>query len=118
MAERGRSLGMILLGAQQTASEVERRIVANSAVRVVGRLDAAEAARGEYGFLPRCAAAGPRSSSPARCSSPSRSCPCPCWWSSRPLWATRASEAGPAPGAASGSTGGSGGPDDPFDGLP
>jgi hypothetical protein len=43
---------MILIGAQQTASEVERRIVANSAVRVVGRLDAAEAARGEYGFLP------------------------------------------------------------------
>jgi len=52
VAERGRSLGMILIGAQQTASEVERRIVANSAVRVVGRLDAAEAARGEYGFLP------------------------------------------------------------------
>ncbi len=52
VAERGRSLGMILLGAQQTASEVERRIVANSAIRVVGRLDAAEAGRGEYGFLP------------------------------------------------------------------
>jgi hypothetical protein len=52
VAERGRSLGMILIGAQQTASEVERRIVANSAVRVVGRLDSAEAARGEYGFLP------------------------------------------------------------------
>ena len=52
VAERGRSLGMILIGAQQTASEVERRIVANSAIRVVGRLDAAEAARGEYGFLP------------------------------------------------------------------
>ena len=39
VAERGRSLGMILIGAQQTASEVERRVVANSAVRVVGRLD-------------------------------------------------------------------------------
>jgi DNA helicase HerA-like ATPase len=52
VAERGRSLGIILIGAQQTASEVERRIVANSAVRVVGRLDSAEAARGEYGFLP------------------------------------------------------------------
>ena len=35
VAERGRSLGMILLGAEQTASEVERRIVANSAIRVV-----------------------------------------------------------------------------------
>src|SRR4029078_9782508 len=52
IAERGRSLGVILIGAQQTASEVERRIVTNSAIRVVGRLDPAEAARPEYGFLP------------------------------------------------------------------
>jgi DNA helicase HerA-like ATPase len=52
IAERGRSLGIILIGAQQTASEVERRVVANSAFRIVGRLDAAEAAREEYGFLP------------------------------------------------------------------
>ena len=52
VAERGRSLGMILIGAQQTASEVERRVVANSAVRVVGRLDSAEAGREQYGFLP------------------------------------------------------------------
>jgi DNA helicase HerA-like ATPase len=52
IAERGRSLGIILIGAQQTASEVERRIVSNSAVRVVGRLDSAEAGRPEYGFLP------------------------------------------------------------------
>ena len=57
VAERGRSLGIILIGAQQTASEVERRIVANSAIRVVGRLDPAEAARPEYGFLPPIAAA-------------------------------------------------------------
>ena len=52
VAERGRSLGMILIGAEQTASEVERRVIANSAFRVVGRLDTAEAARSEYGFLP------------------------------------------------------------------
>ena len=52
IAERGRSLGIILIGAQQTASEVERRIVSNSAIRVVGRLDPAEAGRTEYGFLP------------------------------------------------------------------
>ena len=51
IAERGRSLGLILIGAQQTASEVERRVVANSAIRVVGRLDTAEAERSEYGFL-------------------------------------------------------------------
>lgn len=52
VAERGRSLGMVLVGAEQTASEVERRIIANSALRVVGRLDTAEAQRSEYGFLP------------------------------------------------------------------
>ena len=52
LAERGRSLGVILIGAQQTASEVERRILANCAIRVAGRLDAAEAARPEYGYLP------------------------------------------------------------------
>jgi DNA helicase HerA-like ATPase len=51
ISERGRSLGIILIGAQQTASEVERRIVSNAAIRVVGRLDPAEAMRGEYGFL-------------------------------------------------------------------
>lgn len=52
IAERGRSLGVVLVGAEQTASEVERRVVANSAFRVVGRLDAGEAQRTEYGFLP------------------------------------------------------------------
>lgn len=51
VSERGRSLGIILIGAQQTASEVERRIVANASLRVVGRLDLAEAERPEYGFL-------------------------------------------------------------------
>jgi len=43
IAERGRSLGVILIGAQQTASEVEKRIVANAAVKVTGRLDRKEA---------------------------------------------------------------------------
>src|SRR5215831_11373616 len=51
IAERGRSLGVSLFGAQQTASEVERRVIANAALKVVGRLDAAEAERAEYGFL-------------------------------------------------------------------
>ena len=51
ISERGRSLGVILIGAQQTASEVERRIVGNCAFRVVGRLDLAEAVRDEYRFL-------------------------------------------------------------------
>ncbi|MFC5065777.1 ATP-binding protein [Actinomycetospora atypica] len=52
IAERGRSLGIILVGAQQTASEVERRIVSNSSIKVVGRLDPAESGRPENGFLP------------------------------------------------------------------
>ncbi|GAA5334335.1 MULTISPECIES: ATP-binding protein [Thermus] len=52
IAERGRSLGVILIGAEQTASEVERRVVGNAAIRVVGRLDAAEAERPEYRYLP------------------------------------------------------------------
>jgi DNA helicase HerA-like ATPase len=51
IAERGRSLGVILIGAQQTASEIERRVTANASFRVTGRLDAAEASRSEYGFL-------------------------------------------------------------------
>lgn len=51
VSERGRSLGIVLIGAQQTASQVEPRIVANAALRVVGRLDLAEAERAEYGFL-------------------------------------------------------------------
>src|SRR5437899_11908389 len=43
---------MSLVGAQQRAREVERRLIANASIRVVGRLDAAEAGRPEYGFLP------------------------------------------------------------------
>ena len=53
VAERGRSLGMILIGAEQTASEVERRVIANSAFRVVGRLDTAEAQRASTGSCRR-----------------------------------------------------------------
>ena len=49
IAQRGRSLGVILVGAQQSAGEVEPTVVRNAAVKVVGRLDAGEA--GEYRFL-------------------------------------------------------------------
>lgn len=51
VAERGRSLGMILIGAQQTASEVEDRIVSNASFRIAGRLDAAESERAHYNWL-------------------------------------------------------------------
>jgi DNA helicase HerA-like ATPase len=85
LAERGRSLGVILIGAQQTASEVERRILANCAIRVAGRLDAAEAVRPEYGYLPAVSGSGPRSPSLARCSSPSLTSRSRWWWISRSL---------------------------------
>ncbi len=51
IAERGRSLGVILVGAQQTASEVEKRVVANSALKVLGRMDSSEVLGKEYDYL-------------------------------------------------------------------
>ncbi|WP_217914110.1 ATP-binding protein [Miltoncostaea marina] len=51
IAQRGRSLGVILVGAQQQASLVAPEITQNAAIRIAGRLDAAEAERGEYGWL-------------------------------------------------------------------
>lgn len=51
IAARGRSLGVILIGAQQSASQVEPAVTRNAAIRVVGRLDGAEATADEYRFL-------------------------------------------------------------------
>ncbi|HCO39838.1 MAG TPA: ATP-binding protein, partial [Aquificaceae bacterium] len=51
IAERGRSLGVILIGAQQTASEVEKRVIANSALKVLGRMDSSEVLGKEYEYL-------------------------------------------------------------------
>jgi uncharacterized protein len=51
LAQRGRSLGVILIGAQQSASRIEPDVLANAALRVSGRLDAAEAERSEYGWM-------------------------------------------------------------------
>ena len=53
ISERGRSMGVILLGAQQTASEVESRVITNSSVKAIGRMDSAEVEKSEYGFLGR-----------------------------------------------------------------
>ena len=47
IAERGRSLGVILIGAQQQASLVASEVTQNAAVRISGRLDPAEAERPE-----------------------------------------------------------------------
>ena len=51
IAQRGRSLGVILLGAQQSASRVAPEVLENASLRVAGRLDAAEAERSEYGWM-------------------------------------------------------------------
>jgi DNA helicase HerA-like ATPase len=49
IAERGRSLGVLLIGAQQSALDVDAAIVRNASLKVAGRLDASEAS--EYRFL-------------------------------------------------------------------
>jgi DNA helicase HerA-like ATPase len=111
VAERGRSLGIILIGAQQTASEAERRIVANCAVRVVGRLDPAEASRGEYGFLPPVQRDRATIIKPGTMLVAQPHLPVPLVTQFPfPAWATRAAEAGANPAATNQ-------PDDPFEGL-
>ena len=115
VAERGRSLGVILVGAQQTASEVERRVVANCAVRVAGRLDSAESSRAEYGWLPPAARARATIARPGSMFIGQPELPVPLAVEFPfPAWATRPSEKGTPPaGAASRSR-----PADPFAGLP
>lgn len=116
VAERGRSLGIVLIGAQQTASEVERRIVANSAIRVVGRLDAAESGRPEYGFLPQVQRQRSTILKPGTMLVSQPELPVPLVVQFPfPAWATRASEARAAdnPSAVTAAA-----PDDPFEGLP
>ncbi len=103
IAERGRSLGIILIGAQQTASEVERRIVSNSAIRVVGRLDAAEAGRPEYGFLPASQRVRATIAKPGAMFVSQPQIPVPLAIEFPfPAWATRLSECASPPRAADG----------------
>ncbi|WP_248963992.1 ATP-binding protein [Sphaerisporangium perillae] len=112
VAERGRSLGVILIGAQQTASEVERRIVANCAVRVAGRLDPAEAARSEYGWLPPAVRERATIAKPGTMFVAQPEIPVPLAVTFPfPAWATRPSEAAAAPARAARRA-------DPFAGLP
>ena len=49
IAERGRSLGVLLIGAQQAASAVAQALPRNAALKVAGRLDASES--DTYRFL-------------------------------------------------------------------
>ncbi|MFW2340753.1 MAG: ATP-binding protein [Acidimicrobiia bacterium] len=110
VAERGRSLGVILIGAQQTASEVERRIIANSSIRVVGRLDSAEASRDEYGFLPAVQRQRATILKPGTMLVTQPEIPVPLVLEFPfPAWATRASEVGAVVSADQ--------PDDPFEDL-
>ncbi len=106
VAERGRSLGIILIGAQQTASEVERRVISNSAIRVAGRLDSAEADRPEYGFLPVVHRARATIAKPGTMFVSQPEIPVPLVVEFPfPAWATRPDERQPA------------GTGDPFEGL-
>jgi DNA helicase HerA-like ATPase len=112
VAERGRSLGIILIGAQQTASEVEARIVGQSSIRVVGRLDSAEAERGQYGFLrgPQRDRATIMKPGTMMLSQPEIPIPLVLEFPF-PAWASRHSEAGRRMNDGSH-------PDDPLEGLP
>jgi uncharacterized protein len=99
VAERGRSLGMVLIGAEQTASEVERRVISNSAFRVVGRLDTAEAQRSEYGFLPAVTRSRAAILKPGSMILQQPHIPIPIQIRFPfPSWATRVEEAAPSPG--------------------
>jgi DNA helicase HerA-like ATPase len=109
IAERGRSLGIVLIGAQQTASEVERRIIANSSMRVVGRLDSAEATREEYRFLPESVRQRATILKPGTMVISQPELPVPVVLEFPfPAWATRQTESALVPAS---------GPDDPFEGL-
>jgi hypothetical protein len=114
VAERGRSLGIVLIGAQQTASQVSQRIIANSSIRVVGRLDSAEAARAEYAWLPPAQRQRATIVKPGTMLLAQPELPVPLVLEFPfPAWATRVDEAdlsAPPAGAATG-------PDDPFEDL-
>jgi DNA helicase HerA-like ATPase len=114
VAERGRSLGVILIGAQQTASEVERRIVANCSIRVAGRLDPAEASRPEYGYLPPAQRKRATIAKPGTMFVSQPDIPVPLAIEFPfPAWATRPAEKGSWTGVDTGPAA----PADPFGGL-
>ena len=51
IAERGRSLGVILISAQQFMSAVHSRVTGNSATKIIGRSGSAEVLQADYRFL-------------------------------------------------------------------
>jgi hypothetical protein len=52
ISERGRSLGIVLIGAQQMVSQIEPRIVSNCSIKVNGRVDSGELESKYYKYLP------------------------------------------------------------------
>lgn len=104
IAQRGRSLGVILIGAQQNASRVTPEVLENASIRVTGRLDAAEAERPEYGWMLPSTRARARLLKPGTMVLFQPGIPAPLVFSfPYPPWATRPEEAVP--------------PSDPFEGL-
>lgn len=51
VAERGRSLGVILISAQQFMSAVHSRVTGNSATKIIGRTGSSEVNQADYRFL-------------------------------------------------------------------
>ena len=104
IAQRGRSLGVLLVGAQQTASRVAPEVLENAALRVAGRLDAAEAERSEYGWMLPSTRARARLLKPGTMVVSQPAIPVPLVLTFPfPAWATRREEVGDE--------------GDPFDGL-
>jgi DNA helicase HerA-like ATPase len=92
---------------------VERRIVSNSSVKVVGRLDPAEAGRPEYGFLPASQRQRATIAKPGTMFVSQPEIPVPLVVEFPfPAWATRPDEREPGSSAAVD------GPVDPFTGFP
>jgi hypothetical protein len=105
IAQRGRSLGVLLVGAQQTASRVAPEVLENAAIRVTGRLDSAEAERAEYGWMLPSTRARARLLKPGTMVVSQPAIPVPLVVTFPfPPWATRKEEVG-------------GAGDDPFAGL-
>src|SRR5262249_17959940 len=97
--------------------EVERRVIANSSIRVVGRLDPAEATRPEYGFLPPVHQKRATIAKPGTMFVMQPEIPLPLVAEFPfPAWATRPSERDP--GGTPAAVGAAAIPDDPFEGLP
>lgn len=53
IAARGRSLGVVLISAEQFMSEVHPQVVGNCATRVIGRSDSSELADPAYRYIPQ-----------------------------------------------------------------